>query len=149
MRRRAGSGVRPETITTEAPTHSRLLSRLGLAALYGGIGLLHLAAADRFLPIMPDWVPWPRQVVILTGLYELACVAGLFVARTRRAAGYGLAAYAICVVPANIKHAVEGISVPGLPDSWWYHGPRLALQPVLVWWALHATRIVDWPFGRR
>lgn len=127
----------------------RLLSRLGLAALYGGIGLLHLVAADTFLLIMPDWVPWPRQVVILTGLYELACVAGLFFARTRRAAGYALAAYAICVFPANIKHAIEGIPVPGLPESWWYHGPRLALQPVLVWWALHATRIVDWPFGRR
>lgn len=141
--------MRPDAIMLEMITRTRLVSRLGLAALYGGIGLLHLVAADKFLPIMPDWVPWPRQIVILTGFYELACVAGLFFARTRHAAGYALAAYAICVFPANIKHAIEGIPVPGLPDSWWYHGPRLALQPVLVWWALHATRIVDWPFGRR
>ncbi|GJE18592.1 hypothetical protein AIGOOFII_3320 [Methylobacterium marchantiae] len=140
--------MRPDIITPEPPAQSRLLSRLGLVALYGVVGIVHLVATDQFLPIMPDWVPWPRQVVILTGFYELACVAGLLFARSRRAAGYALAAYAICVFPANIKHAVEGISVPGLPESWWYHGPRLALQPVLVWWALHATHVVDWPFRK-
>lgn len=129
------------------PPGGRSLSRLGLMILYGGIGLLHLASPDAFLPIMPDWVPRPREVVLLTGLYELACVAALPFRATRRAAGFALAAYAVCVFPANVKHALEGIAVPGLPDSWWYHAPRLALQPVLVWWALHATRIVDWPFG--
>ena len=34
---------------------------------------------------------------------------------------------------------------PPLPDSWWYHAPRLALQPVLVWWALFAGGVADWP----
>ncbi len=56
--------------------------------------------------------------------------------------------YAIAVYPANLKHAIEGIVVPGLPESWWYHGPRLAAQPVLVWWALFATGWTSWPFSR-
>jgi hypothetical protein len=60
-----------------------------------------------------------------------------------------LALYALCVFPANIKHAVEGISVPGLPDTWWYHGPRLAAQPVLIWLALYAAQLIDWPFRAR
>ena len=60
-----------------------------------------------------------------------------------------LALYAVCVFPANIKHAFEGIDVPQLPHSWWYHGPRLLAQPVLVWWALFAAGVTDWPFGRR
>nr|USU34470.1 DoxX family protein [Methylobacterium sp. OTU13CASTA1] len=114
-------------------------------AAYGFIGIVHLAAPDAFLPIMPDWVPAPRRVVILTGLCELAGVAGLIWPPTRRWAGIGLALYAVCVFPANIKHAVEGIPVAGLPDSWWYHGPRLAFQPVFVWWALYATHVIDWP----
>jgi uncharacterized membrane protein len=49
------------------------------------------------------------------------------------------------VLPANIKHAVEAIHVPGLPDGWWYHGPRLSLQPILVWWALFCAGVIDWP----
>src|SRR5271166_394551 len=50
------------------------------------------------------------------------------------------------VVPANIKHAFEGVRVARLPHSWLYHGPRLALQPVLVWWALFASGVISWPF---
>ncbi|NEU11260.1 DoxX family protein [Methylobacterium sp. BTF04] len=127
---------------------SRLWLRLGLMAAYGFIGVVHLVATDKFLPIMPNWVPAPHLVVVLTGLCELAGVVGLLWPPTRRWAGILLALYAVCVFPANIKHAVEGISIAGLPDSWWYHGPRLAFQPVFVWWALYATHVIDWPFSR-
>ncbi len=127
----------------------RLGPRLGLMAVYGFIGILHLTATRQFLPIVPDWVPAPHAVVVLTGLCEIAGVIGLLWRPSRRWAGLLLALYAICVVPANIKHAVEGIHVAGLPDSWWYHGPRLAFQPVFVWWALYATDWIDWPFKRK
>jgi hypothetical protein len=68
-------------------------------------------------------------------------------AATRRWAGIGLAAYAVCVFPANLYHAFWNVQVPPLPSSWWYHGPRLLLQPVLVWWALWAGEVIDWPFA--
>jgi hypothetical protein len=35
-----------------------------------------------------------------------------------------------------------------LPTRWWYHGPRLALQPVLILAAVWAAWVIDWPFGR-
>ncbi|MFG5120136.1 DoxX family protein [Methylorubrum sp. POS3] len=127
----------------------RRLLRYGLIGLYGFIGAVHLVATDQFLPIMPDWVPQPRLVVIGTGLCEIAAALALMTRRLRQAAGIGLALYAVCVFPANIKHAVEGISVPPIPDTWWYHGPRLAFQPVMVWWALYASRVIDWPFRDR
>jgi uncharacterized membrane protein len=60
-----------------------------------------------------------------------------------------LALYAVCVFPANIKHALDGIAVPGLPSSWLYHGPRLAFQPVLVWMALYAGGATSWPFRQK
>jgi uncharacterized membrane protein len=45
-----------------------------------------------------------------------------------------LAVYAICVWPANFKHAIDGVDLPFVANSWLYHGPRLLFQPVLVWW---------------
>ena len=60
-----------------------------------------------------------------------------------------LALYALCVWPANIKHAIEGIHLPPIPGSWWYHGPRLAIQPVLIWWALFCASVTDWPLRRK
>jgi len=118
-----------------------------MALFYGAAGLAHLGAPDAFLPIVPAWVPEPRLVVLATGVCELLGAAGLLTTRLRRTAGVALALYAVCVFPANIKHALEGVTVVGLPSSWWYHAPRLAAQPVLVWWALYCSGAVDWPFG--
>jgi uncharacterized membrane protein len=74
-------------------------------------------------------VPFGRAVVLATGLCEIAGSIALISTRLRRLAGIMLALYAVCVFPANVKHALDGIHLPPTPDSWWYHGPRLALQP--------------------
>ncbi len=135
----------------EITTHSRsrTIARTALALAYAGIGVVHVTRPDAFLPIMPDWVPIPRDVVLATGVCELVGAAALAHPRLRRAAGWAFAAYAVCVFPANIKHAIDNVNVPPIPSSWWYHGPRLAFQPVFVWWALWSTGVVDWPFGSR
>ncbi|MDB5470790.1 MAG: hypothetical protein JWR84_2350 [Caulobacter sp.] len=119
-------------------SRSRLIACWILGPFYVAFGLLHLAAAASFLPIMPPYVPEPLLVVQATGLAEIAGGVGLLVPRLRRWAGLGLALYAVGVFPANLHHAFGGVHVPGLPDSWWYHGPRLLLQPVLVALALWA-----------
>jgi uncharacterized membrane protein len=120
-----------------------------LAAIYIGFGLFHLLKPDSFLAIMPPVIPFPREVVLFTGACEVAGGAGLLIPRTRRLAAIMLAIYAVCVWPANIYHAFSGVHVGGLPDSWWYHGPRLAFQLVFIWWPLFAAGVVSWPFRGR
>jgi uncharacterized membrane protein len=126
----------------------RTATRWLLTLIYAVAGTIHLTMPDVFLPVMPDWVPAPRDVILFTGACELAGAAGLVIPRTRWLAGLMLGLYAVCVFPANIKHALSGDTVFGLSDPWLYHGPRLLLQPVLVWWALYAGGVVDWPFRR-
>lgn len=126
----------------------RSFARWLLAAVYVPFGLLHLLAAARFLPIMPAWAPFPLEVVRFTGACEVAGGIGLLIPALRWWAGAMLALYAVCVFPANLHHALDRVRVPGLPSSWWYHGPRLAFQPVFVWWALYAGEVIDWPFRR-
>jgi uncharacterized membrane protein len=127
----------------------RAVMRWIMAAFYLIAGVGHLASPDPFLAIMPQWVPFPREVILLTGLCEITGAVALLTARWRAFAGIMLALYALCVWPANIRHAVEHIALPPIPDSWWYHGPRLAFQPVLIWWALFCADVVDWPWRRR
>jgi uncharacterized membrane protein len=123
--------------------------RLVLALVYFAVGIIHLRSPQGFLPIVPDWVPWPAEVVLATGVAEVLGAIGLMVPRLRWWAGVGLAAYAVGVYPANIKHAMEGIALGGDVLGWGYHGPRLAFQPVFVWWALFAGSVIDWPFKRK
>ena len=126
----------------------RAVARLVLALAYLAAGVLHLVLPEPFLTITPGWVPAPEQVIRLTGVVEIAGAIGLMIPRLRRAAGIGLALYAVCVFPANIKHAVDNLST-GTGLGLAYHLPRLLLQPVIVWWALWAGLVVDWPFRRR
>ena len=66
--------------------------------------------------------------------------------RSAMAGFAAMAVYALCVWPANFKHAIDGIDLPYVTSSWLYHGPRLALQPVIIWWALYCANVIDWPW---
>ena len=123
--------------------------RWAMAIFYFVAGVVHLRRPEAFLPIMPDWVPAPREVVLFTGACEIAGALALLTRSLRWWAGVMLALYAVCVFPANIKHAVDNIQLPQLPTGWWYHAPRLLLQPAITWWALYCGEVVSWPFGRR
>ena len=127
---------------------ARAVMRWILAAFYVAAGIAHLRAPDQLLAITPSWVPFAPQVIFITGCCELAGAVALVTIPLRFWAGIALAAYAICVWPANFKHAFEGIDLPHISSSWLYHGPRLAFQPVLVWWALYAAEVIDWPWRR-
>ena len=86
-----------------------------------------LATPPPFLTITPVWVPWPEAVVLWTGIAELLGAAGLiqpWSKQLRRAAGIGLALYALCVWPANMNHFVDGYGARG-----WRSRSRLSYSP--------------------
>ena len=130
----------------------RPATRWLVALFYLTAGLLHLLRPDPFLQIMPAWVPQPEQVVLATGLAEIVGAVGLaqpLSSPLRRAAAVGLALYAVGVFPANIHHFALDMAREdgglGLAD----HVPRMFAQPVIVWLALWAGEVTDWPFPRR
>lgn len=126
----------------------RRAARYALAAAFLIAGVAHLRSPAGFIAITPHWVPWPEQVIALTGLAEIVGAVGLMIAPLRRAAGIGLALYALCVWPANLNHALNDIALGGVHLGWWYHAPRLMLQPVIIWWALWASGVTDWPWRK-
>ena len=130
------------------PGRGRRIALFVLATAFALAGVAHLTRPSGFVAITPGWVPAPAIVVALTGVAELAGAAGLLIRPLRRAAGIGLALYALCVWPANFNHALNDIPLGGTHLSWWYHGPRLALQPLLIWWPLWASGVIDWPWRK-
>ena len=121
---------------------ARTITRWLLALAYAYVGYLHLTAPAGFIAITPHFIPHAPLVVALTGCCELAGSLGLVMPSgwVRRAAGIGLAAYALCVWPANFNHAIYNIPLGGVHLNWWYHAPRLAFQPVLIWAALWVSQ---------
>lgn len=130
-------------------TRARIGLRWLLALFFSAGGIAHLYAPEKLLVITPAWVPFPSEVIFTTGVLEIAGSLAMLTQPLRKWAGAGLALYALCVWPANIKQAIEGIVLPPLPDSWWYHGPRLALQPFIIWASLYASGAIAWPWQKR
>lgn len=121
----------------------RAVLRWVLAALYLAAGVLHLIRPGPFLSITPDWVPAPQAVVLLTGVAEILGSVGLvqpISPRVRRAAGWGLALYALCVWPANINHFMIDMAKPDGGLGIAYHVPRMFAQPVIIWLAWWVSR---------
>lgn len=92
-------------------------------------GLAHFLATDAEMRIVPPWLPWPRALVLVSGVFELVGAAGLLWQRTRRAAGVGLIALTIAVTPANVYMLQEAARFD-IPE--WVLVLRLAFQFVLL-----------------
>ena len=101
----------PADLLPDRSANIRAAMRWILAAFYAAAGIAHLWAPDKLLAITPSWVPFAPQVIFITGLCELVGAAALVTRPLRWWAGVALAAYAICVWPANFKHAIDGIDL--------------------------------------
>lgn len=148
----SGRRARDAEAGATSPHGARGAVRTVLALLYLAAGVLHLMHPAPFIGITPGWVPMKPLVIALTGVAEIAGGTGLLQPwwpALRRAAAIGLALYAVCVFPANINHLLIDMARPMPQLGWAYHGPRMLLQPVLVWLALWAGGVTDWPFARR
>jgi len=121
----------------------RPMLRWMLAAIYAVAGVIHLIRPEPFLTITPAWVPAPYAVVLLTGGAELLGAIGLvqpFSKPLRRAAGWGLALYALCVWPANINHFALDMARADGGLGLAYHVPRMFAQPLIIWLAVWVSR---------
>ena len=122
----------------------RSILRIVLAAFYGYAGYLHIVSPEPFLSIMPEMIPFPEEIVFWTGVAEILGAIGLLQwrdIRLRRAAGIGLALYALCVWPANINHfAIDMLREDG-GMGLAYHIPRMIAQPIIILWALWAGEV--------
>ena len=99
-------------------------------------GIMHFVAPDKFAKIVPEWLPAPRALVLVSGFVEIAGGVGLLLKQTRRAAGWGLIALFAAVFPANVNMAVHKIYT----DNLWILWGRLPFQGVLIAWAYWLTR---------
>lgn len=114
-----------------------------LALLMIAMGVLHFAQTRWFMLAMPPYLPWHRELVLVSGVFELAGGIGLLIPRWRRAAGWGLVALLVAVFPVNIHMAVDPVQFPGEPIAAWVWWARLPLQAPLIaaaWWMTRGER---------
>lgn len=101
-------------------------------------GLAHFAFTELEASIVPPQLPDATDVVLITGVLELAGAFGLLLPWTRRLAGWGLFALTLAVTPANVYMLMAHDRFPSVPE--WLLWLRLPLQVVLLWLIVWGSR---------
>ncbi len=94
-------------------------------------GIAHFAATEIEMRMVPPVFPWPREVVLLSGVLELLGAFALLWRPTRRAAGIGLFLLTIAVTPAHFYMLQRPELFPAIPL--WALWLRLPVQAGLLW----------------
>lgn len=98
-------------------------------------GINHFLNYSFHVSIMPPYLPYPGELVILSGIAEIGLGALLFFPRWQRAAAWGLIALLIAVFPANIHMALNANLYPNIPASvLWARLPFQFLFIAMAYW---------------
>jgi uncharacterized membrane protein len=113
-----------------------------LAAFFTFAGAMHFLRPRAYRAMMPPYVPSHPEVVVVSGVAEIAGGLAVLPARSRRFARWWLIALLAAVFPANIDMAVhperhEPLRLERLPR--WVLWARLPLQFAAGWWVWRAT----------
>jgi uncharacterized membrane protein len=109
--------------------------RLVCATFFVTVGFLHFLRTKSFERIIPKGLPFKRELVLVSGVFEILGGIGLVVPFSRQFAGKGLVALLVAVFPANINMAVNKIDFGVIPRKvlWWRLPVQIALIGLVRW----------------
>lgn len=122
---------------------------LALVVVYffGG-GIAHFLSTEMFVQIVPPYIPFPRTVVYVSGVFELLGAVGICIPRWRQRAGNGLIALTLGVTPANVYMWMNPQLFPTMSEALLFW--RLPMQVVLlalIWWSTRDSRGYSRSYG--
>jgi len=116
------------------PLAERVFGPRAVAGFFAGMGVLHLVAPKPFERVMPPQLPAHRELVLASGVAEIAGGALFAVPRTRRLGAKYLVLLLWAVYPANINMALQPEIRRAVPGGAVTLVGRLPLQFVMMWW---------------
>ena len=117
----------------------KTISKFVLAVFMIGAGITHFVNPAFFLKIMPPYLPLYKELVLVSGIFEVLLGILLLVPPYSRCAAWGIVTLLIAVFPANLYVFQHQELIPASPLV---HLLRLPLQGVFIVWAYWYTRPV-------
>ena len=86
-----------------------LAGRIAMSIMLLFTAVAHFAFTEGMTMMLPDFIPFKKAVVYLTGLLEIAAAIGLLIPGIRIATGWMLIVFFLVLLPANIQAAMKGV----------------------------------------
>ena len=121
-------------------------ARLATGLAFILIGISHFLMPEKFMEMMPPFLPAPMFLIYLSGVFEILGGLGLMLSGTKPLAAIGLILLLLAVFPANIYVALNNVQLGGFMNYAVYQWLRLPMQFVLIiwiWWCGEPLRIME------
>ena len=111
-----------------------------LALIYGVpfilVGIEHFRDPQKFVDIVPKYMPFALFLVYLTGVIEVVGGLGIIYPETREITGRLMVLFLIAIYPANFNMWINDIPYNGTRLTTQGHLVRLSVQFLLIFGAL-------------
>ena len=110
-------------------------ARFGATAFWIVAGTMHFVIPRQYESIVPPRIArWRKEIVVASGLAEIAGGVAVLPDGTRRAARWWLLATLVAVYPANIHMALHPEQFPKIPAAaLWARLPVQGIFGLLTW----------------
>ena len=114
-----------------------LSGRMAMSCMLVLTAIGHFAFTGGMAMMMPDFIPFKKELVYLTGLIEIAAAFGLLFFRLQRITAWLLIIFFVLILPANINAALRNLDYQtgssaghGVGYLWF----RVPLQVLFIAW---------------
>ena len=115
------------------------IHRYIIAAIFMLAGIMHFIIPGTYVKIMPDYIPYHRLMVYISGVAEIVGGLGVLIPQTQLLAAWGLILLLLAVFPANIEMTLQAYHNQGVSSFYfWATVARLPLQFLLIYWVYWA-----------
>lgn len=120
----------------------RNISIVILVIFYAIAGINHFWHPRGYIKIIPDYIPYPSLMNIISGACELIFSLMMIFPATRPLAGLLIVAMLAAFLPVHITMVYDApMKVGKLEVTPFIAWVRVLLQPVLMYWAWWSTRV--------
>ncbi|WP_333862152.1 DoxX family protein [Sphingobacterium sp.] len=117
-----------------------LSGKIALAVMLLFTSFGHLLYTKGMSLMLPEFIPFKKEVIYATGLLEVLAAIGLFVPQVSRMTGILLFVFFLLILPANIRANLKHLNYetatfdgPG-PNYLWF---RIPFQILLIAWTYY------------
>lgn len=115
---------------------------IAMSAMLVFTSIGHFAFTKGMTMMIPDFVPFRKELVYVTGIVEIAAAIGLLIPRSREMTAWFLIVFFILLLPANINAAIRHVdyqkgTLDGAGTAYlWF---RVPLQVLFIVWVYVAA----------
>lgn len=113
-----------------------------LAGFFVIAGINHFISPEFYLPLIPDYLPFPNIINVVSGIVEIIAGVGLLLPSLKKYAAWLVIVLMIMFIPSHVYFIQigscidEGLCVP----AWVAWARLIIIHPLLIYWAWYVKK---------